>query len=248
MSPATSVRTTTVKPATGVPVRSRSRPQDAVFEALRNDILLGRLHPRERLVEEDLTSRFSVGRYVVRAALDELIRIGLVLRRPNRGVIVSDYDPAEVENLYEMREILQRAAIARLPLPASPALLAELKAINKRYAAFQARGELDEVAEENAAFHRTLFGACQNPYLADMIEQFREKTAAVHGYSIGVPERAAQSHRDHERMIGSLKSGDRERLADLCIQHMKPALEAVRGARGTAPRINSANRGAGTHG
>lgn len=213
---------------------SRARPQDAVFHALRRDILLRRLHPRERLVEEELTARFGVGRYVVRSALDELTRIGLVVRRPNRGVIVSDYDPLEVEKLYETREILQRAAVARIPLPVPVALIRELKAINRRYADFHARGELDEVAEANAAFHRTLFNACQNQYLADTIEQFREKTAAVHGYAIGVPQLASQSHQDHERMIDSLDKGQRERLAELCIKHMRPALEAVLAARGRA--------------
>ena len=207
--------------------RSQARPQDEVFQALRRDILLGRLRPRERMVEGELTERFGVGRYVIRAALDELTRIGLVLRRPNRGVVVSDYDPAEVEKLYEMRELLQRAAIARIPLPAPQELLRELKAINRRYAECHARGELDEVAEANAAFHRTLFAACRNQYLAETIEQFWEKTAAVHGYAIGVPQLAAQSCQDHERMIECLEVGDRERLAELCIQHMRPALEAV---------------------
>jgi len=148
--------------------------------------------------------------------------------------VVSDYDPGEVERLYEMREILQRAAVARIPLPVPPSLIRELTAINRRYADCHARGELDEVAEANAAFHRTLFNACENQYLADTIEQFREKTAAVHGYAIGMPQLASQSHRDHQRMIDSLKKGDRERLAELCIEHMRPALEAVLAARGSA--------------
>jgi DNA-binding GntR family transcriptional regulator len=210
------------------------RPQDAIFQALRRDILLGRLRPRERMVEEELTGRFGVGRYVVRAALDELTRIGLVLRRPNRGVVVSDYDPAEIEKLYEMREILQRAAVARIPMPVPEALLRELKEINRRYGDCYARGELEEVAETNAAFHRSLFGACQNQYLADAIEQFWEKTAAVHGYAIGTPRLAAQSYSDHEQMIDSLEKCDRQRLTDLCIQHMRPALEAVLASRRSA--------------
>jgi len=203
------------------------RPQDEVFHALRRDILLGRLHPRERLIEEELTMRFGVGRYVVRSALDELSRIGLVSRRPNRGVVVSDYNPAEVAKLYEMREILQRAAVTRITLPAAPDLVKELRRINQHYAESYARGELEEVAEANAAFHRALFGACENQYLAETIEQFRQKTAAVHGYAIGVPQLATQSYQDHEQMIDALERGERERLADLCIQHMVPALEAV---------------------
>lgn len=203
------------------------RPQDRVFHALRHDILLGRLRPRERLVEEELAARFSVGRYVVRSALDELARIGLVARRPNRGVIVSDYDPAEIAKLYEVREILQQAAVARLPLPAPDELVRSLRTINARYEECLTRGELDEVAEANGAFHRALFAACGNTYLAEAIEQHREKTAPIHGYAIGVPRLAAQSHRDHEEMIDCLVAGDRRRLADVCMRHMRQSLASV---------------------
>jgi DNA-binding GntR family transcriptional regulator len=212
------------------------RPQDRVFHALRHDILLGRLRPRERLVEEELAARFAVGRYVVRAALDELGRIGLVARRPNRGVIVADYDPAEIAKLYEVREILQRAAVTRMALPAADELVRALRTINARYEDCLKRGELDEVAEANGDFHRTLFSACGNAYLAEAIEQYREKTAPIHGYAIGVPRLASQSHRDHEEMIGCLVAGDRQRLADVCIRHMQPSLESIRETARGRPR------------
>jgi DNA-binding GntR family transcriptional regulator len=215
------------------PVRTKAaagerRPQDRVFHALRHDILLGRLRPRERLVEEELAARFDIGRYVVRTVLDELGRIGLVVRRPNRGVIVSDYDPAEIAKLYEVREILQQAAVARIPFPVPEELIRELRTINARYEDFHRRGELDEVAEANGAFHRTLFAACGNPYLAETIEQHRVKSAPIHGYAIGVPNLAAQSHRDHEEMIDCLVARDRRRLADVCTRHIQPTLELIR--------------------
>ena len=215
--------------------RGEARPQDRVFQALRRDVLLGRLRPRERLVEEELAARFAVGRYVVRAALDELARIGLVERRPNRGVIVADYDPSQIEQLYEVRDTLQRAAIARMPLPAPRSLLDELTAINRIYAECLARGELDEVAEANAAFHRTLFGACGNSFLAAAIEQHWEKSALVHGYAIGVPTLAARSHADHEAMIACLARGDRSGLGELCSLHMQPSLEAIRATARSRP-------------
>ncbi len=231
-----SAQPTAVMPSTSAAApRGEARPQDRVFQALRRDVLLGRLRPRERLVEEELAARFAVGRYVVRAALDELARIGLVERRPNRGVVVADYDPSQIEQLYEVRETLQRAAIARMPLPAPQALLDELTAINRTYAECLARGELDEVAEANAAFHRTLFGACGNPFLAAAIEQHWEKSALVHGYAIGVPALAARSHADHEAMIARLAESDRAGLGELCSRHMQPSLEAVRKTARTRP-------------
>lgn len=204
-----------------------SRQQDEVFRSVRRDILSGRFRPRERLVEEDLIQRFAAGRYAVRSALDELVRIGLAVRRPNRGVIVYDYDPIKIAKLYEMRDILHRAAIERLVLPAQTDLLQDLREINRSYAVALDRGELDEVAEANALFHQRLFSACDNEYLVESIEQFRERTAVVHGYAVGVPELARQSHMEHEMMIDCLEQGDRAALLKLCIEHVLPALEAV---------------------
>jgi DNA-binding GntR family transcriptional regulator len=211
--------------------RSEARPQDEVFRALRSEILLGRLRPSERLVEDELIARFGLGRYAIRSALDELSRIGLAIRRPNRGAVVADYNPAEIEKLYEMREILQRAAVHRMTFPVPRETIKALRAINQRYAECRKRGELEEVAEANAQFHRTLFGICQNEYLTSTIEQFRERTAAVHGYAVGVPHLAEQSHTEHNLMIKKLEKGDRAGLAELCVQHMRPALEGMRTAR-----------------
>lgn len=211
------------------PGQEGASPQlNAIFHALRRDILLRRLQPRERLTEEELSVRFDAGRYLIRAALNELARIGLVVRRPNRGVVVADYDPKDIEQLYELRGIMQIAAIERMKMPGSPELVAELRDINERYRDGLEDGDLELIADLNASFHRTLFEACSNPYIVDAIERLWQKTAIVHGYSIGVPALARRSYDEHAAMIESLEKGDRARLVDLCLAHMQPALDAMR--------------------
>ena len=58
--------------------------------------MLGRRHPRERLVEQDLCAAFDTHRGDVRLALFELEKSGIVERIPNRGAIVRDLKPREV--------------------------------------------------------------------------------------------------------------------------------------------------------
>ena len=90
------------------------------MSALEFDILFGRLKPRERLVEDVLMQRFDAKRHAVRQALAELEHIGIVTREPNRGAAVRDFTAQEVEEICELREILQRRAAQRMPLPADP--------------------------------------------------------------------------------------------------------------------------------
>ena len=43
----------------------------AIIKSLEHDIIFGRLHPRERLIEDELMERFSAKRHTIRTALDD---------------------------------------------------------------------------------------------------------------------------------------------------------------------------------
>ncbi len=96
---------------------ARSMTLAAMVAALEEDIVLGRLHPRERLVEDELIARLGGTRHLVRQALMELDRIGLIDRIPNRGALVRSYTADEVEHLYVLRELLETKAASLIPLP-----------------------------------------------------------------------------------------------------------------------------------
>ena len=98
------------------------------MRALEFDILFGKLRPRERLVEDALMQRFAAKRHVIRQALGELERMGIVTRARNRGAAVRDFTAEEVNEIAELRETLQRRAAQRMPLPGDPLLVSRLEA------------------------------------------------------------------------------------------------------------------------
>ncbi len=206
--------------------------QDQVLNEIRMDIMFGRLRPRERLLENELSQRFGAGRYLIRGVLTELQRQGLVELRQNRGAVVADPATSDVDHLYDLRTVLQREAASRIPLPATPELLEQLEDLNRQYLTRLTSGELDRVVAANEQFHRALFGACGNPYLAEMIEQLWQKTAAIHCYAIGSPNLAGRSHQEHVDMIAAMRAGDSAALVKLCVDHMMPALDAYKAAHG----------------
>lgn len=197
-----------------------------VIRSLQQDIVFGRLKPRERLVEEEMSARFAVGRHVIRAVLEELDRAGLVVRRPNRGAVVRDYTAAEMDQLYDVRRLLHREAAMRMELPGSPALVAKLRGINDEYRRSCDAGDLYQAAGLNDQFHQTMNAACGNAFLAEMIQSFWLKTASVHSrcYATGNMQRIIETIDEHDGMVEAIASGTNERLATLCVEHMKPAL------------------------
>ena len=69
---------------------------EVIARSLEEEIVLGRRHPREHLVEQHLCERFNTHRGDVRLALFELEKKGIIQRIPNRGAIVRDLTPKEV--------------------------------------------------------------------------------------------------------------------------------------------------------
>lgn len=199
---------------------------DKIVEELQEDIVLGRLAPRERLVEEDLAARFATKRHIVREAFAELERIGLIERKPNRGAAVRTLTPDDVVQIYAVRAILERAAAAQIPLPLDKATYAAIDAIQKRHDAAVARGDAKEVFRVNFEFHDALYGACGNPYLAAAIEDFRRKTHVVWSYAIVKPEYLRGAQREHRAMLKAIRGGDRKRLVELCVKHLDISRQA----------------------
>ena len=68
-----------------IPAQPGAHTLPGIVDKLETDIVFGRLHPRERLIEDDLMARFGAKRHLVRQALVELERMGLVRRTRNRG-------------------------------------------------------------------------------------------------------------------------------------------------------------------
>jgi DNA-binding GntR family transcriptional regulator len=196
------------------------------IERLEEDIVFGRRRPRERLVEEDLVAQFGAKKHVIRQALAELERMGLVERKRNKGAIVRDYTPEEVRQIFAVRELLEAEAARQIPLPAPQDVIEALRAIYEEHGHAVQSGDLHTAYRANIRFHQTLFQACGNPYLAEAIDAFAFKSHAVRSYSLAKPDLLRNARDEHRQMIEMLATGDRDRLVTLCTDHLKPTVRA----------------------
>ena len=155
---------------------------DRIAARLEEDIVLGRRHPRERLVEQELCDRFNTHRGDVRLALFELEKKGLIVRVPNRGATVRDLTPEEVREIYAVREELEVMAARILPFPVTAADLAKLGELQKRHSAAVDAGDMLTVFHTNLQFHQTMFGLCGNACLIETIERLAQKVYGIRAY------------------------------------------------------------------
>jgi DNA-binding GntR family transcriptional regulator len=197
-----------------------------VATRLEEEIVLGRRHPRERLIEQDLCEQFGTHRGDVRLALFELEKKGLIERIRNRGAIVRDLTPKEVTEIYAVREELEAMAARILPFPVAPADLARLEALQKKHSAAVDAGDMLGVFYANLHFHQALFGLCDNACLIEAIELLAQKVYGIRSYANASPQVLERARRDHLDMIKALRASRREELIALTRRHLKPQPEA----------------------
>jgi DNA-binding GntR family transcriptional regulator len=198
-------------------------PESDMVLALQEDIIFGRLASGARLVEDALLARFGGSRHFVRQALDRLERLGLVTKERNKGATVLSLAAAQVVQIYEVRELVQRQAALTIPLPAPAALAEELQAINAEFAGHMQERNVRGVHDANDRFHLRLFGACGNEYLVATIQHYMRLSLPVRAKSLADGEALRVSHAHHRMMIDMLRGRDNWVLAQLCVDHLQPS-------------------------
>lgn len=194
-----------------------------IAESVEEDILFGRLRPRERLIEDELIARFATTRHIARQALTELERMGVAVRIRNKGAIVRDFSRNEVEEITAVREVLHAHAAALIPLPADKALLARMEKLQRAHSEAVAKADPGRIHRANSAFHDALFAACGNAYLVQTIRDYAQLSLAFRCQLMTSSWHAQRARDEHLAMIRALKSGDRKTLQRLCVEHIRPS-------------------------
>ena len=143
---------------------------NAVLEALRNDINNCIYESGQFVTEAEISQKFNVSKTPAREALNYLCHEGLLDKIPRKGYIVKSLSLAEVQNLFQFRNILERASVELAVRYASEQELQTLSEL--------ARAKLDPAAEDfarqyhdlNNNFHMSVAKLSRNPYLINALQ------------------------------------------------------------------------------
>jgi DNA-binding GntR family transcriptional regulator len=195
----------------------------AVIAAIETDIIRGRVLPRNRLIEDHLMEDYAAKRHVVRAALSELQRLGVVVKPPHLGARIRRFDDQSLNDLYHCRAVLHGAAVAAMPLPIAPERLAEVEAAAQAHQDAAATGDLISIHRTNMVFHRAFYGLCDNLYIAESIRLHDWLSFPARAYGMADRQALEQACHEHAAMVEALRLQDRERLHALALAHMHRA-------------------------
>lgn len=141
-----------------------STSADRAARVVREQVVEGHLRCGTRLPEERLAAALGVSRNTLREALSQLVAERILVREPNRGVVVATPDAADVADVYRVRRVLERA-VCRDVAAHSPAGLAAVRAAVAEGRAAAGRDDWPGVASANQHFHRAVVALAGSPRL-----------------------------------------------------------------------------------
>lgn len=182
----------------------RENLSDAAEAAIRGMIVDGRLASGERLNEVHLAEALGVSRTPLREALNRLAHEGAIETRARLGYFVKPLTLAEFEQLYDVRPILDPAALKAAGIP-DAAQLAELEKLNRKFAAARAPQAALALDDE---WHLALLAHCPNRVLIELIENMMLRTRRYELALMRETKNVVQAGDDHERILAALRNRD----------------------------------------
>jgi len=201
---------------------------ELAVDRLRRDILSGRTDPGGRLVEEQLTRRLGISRAPLREAMRLLAQQGLVEHIPRRGARVATLSDDDVRELYEVRDVLERHAVAAIaPRADLTALRAALDTMRRATVA----DDRLELANAHRRFHVEVVRLGGNAQLAGLYESILVRIQLYMAVNMRREAELARSTDGvlrHERLLTAVETGDAALVKEALSRHGATAYLAQR--------------------
>ena len=195
----------------------------AATELIRQAILDGRLHPGQRLKEEELARELGISRTPVREALLMLQAEGLVDSVQNRGETVRAYAPADLDDLYRLRALVEGYAARRAAARISEEDVRRLDESCERFDSLRAEDDVVDLVKENLFFHGTIMAAAGSERLRRWAREVTEIPLVYKSYFWYSPEQKLISEHYHRQLVNALRARDGERAELIMREHVLEA-------------------------
>ncbi len=205
---------------------------DRVFGELRRRIANHDMPPGTPLREQDLATEFDVSRARIRDSFGILEERGLIERIPNRGAVVVRLEPEKVDELFEVREVLEaqmvHLATEKAPKGSWNGLIKLFgPAMEKKLAA----NDFDAYEDAIHQFRRQCVEAAENEVLSNLLDSLYDRTQVLIRRLVLVPGRAQEGMRQHREILAAMRAGKAEKAERLKRDNISSAREWFRDYR-----------------
>jgi len=214
-------------PVPAIPAERAAGLAVRVYEGIKAEIFDFHLMPGDRFTEAEVAARMDVSRTPVREALYRLESEGYLEVMFRSGWRVRPFDFRMFENLYDVRVVLETAAVRRLCEMTERPPLDELKAVWLIPAGERiADGRAVAAADED--FHATLVSATGNDEMARIHRELTERIRIIRRLDFTRADRIEATYVEHGKILRGVMQRKADQAQLLLRTHIEQSKAEVR--------------------
>lgn len=195
---------------------SKGSNSDVAYSLIRQQIYKRKLLPGDIVSENALARAFGMSRTPVREAVRRMVQESLLIALPKRGTIVATFSLSDIEETYNIREVLEGVAARLAAIRSTEKDISRIRETLENMPSCMARGDANGFFHLDNEFHARIAEAGQNRRLSNMLSNMRDVDFLDY-FGRGMNERSERfdvslsEHRDIVEAIAARDSTEAER-------------------------------------
>lgn len=214
-------------PAPGADSSSAPKLASAAYGVIKRQIVECLLPPGAEVTERELTERYKVGKAPLREALVALAHEGLVRPMPRRGYVITPVTIQDVQDIFELRLLLEPAAARRATGKVDRDVLTRMDELCRAGYSPGNRESETRFLQVNRLFHVTIAEASGNRRLAAVLAQLLEQMERLFHLGLQVRDRSVEMQHEHEALVDALARGDADTAERVTVAQIEAARRMV---------------------
>lgn len=196
--------------------------KNRIYAELRRSIIMGRRPLGEKIDVREVAERYGTSITPIREALQMLHQEGLVTIKPHSGYLVTQLTLKQLRDLFELREILELAAVERAAARATEKHIEELETVYQGYTGDDDES-YDRYTAENRRFHCLIAEATGNRELVEVLGHLHDRLARF----MVIRQAGQNMKRSHGRIVDALRSRDADMARQALLEELTDTREFV---------------------
>lgn len=198
--------------------------KDEAYHYLKDSILTNKLAPDEPISEMAISEALHMSRSPIREALRELEREGLIISYPSRGSFVTSLTPYDVEEIYQLRQLLENWALER---SINRIALEELNVLEQKFNMAYQNQNWNLFHEADRDLHGLIVENAGSKRLLDFINILYSQIERIRRISAMEVSRDRKSYEEHLEIIQCIRERDIVKGKQTLAEHLRSVSDSA---------------------
>ena len=199
--------------------KPKANTEELIYQGVYDAIMEHRLPPRTKLTEQVICEIYDTARHTVRKVLIRLAAEGLVELETNRGAFIASPTRVEAKDMFELRNVIERAMLEKVAGSATQRQLAALRQMVDEERDAYISGDRPRWIRLSAQFHLELAKLTDNALLLEVLRKLVSRTTLLIA-TVEAPGQNACSFDEHEGVLAALEQGDAKLAQERMAHHL----------------------------